>query len=106
SLQIGISYDSDLEEIEIKTINFLKNFIQNTPGCVKGVEPILRYQKFDNSCITFSIYIRVQSYSDQFIVLHELIKSIHKFYNENNIEIPYPIQNIILKKSKKFNNSL
>ncbi|WP_083816162.1 mechanosensitive ion channel family protein [Thermodesulfobium narugense] len=106
SLQIGISYDSNLNEVEEKTVNFLKNFVQNTPGCVKNIDPILRYQKFDNSCITLSIYIRVQSYSDQFVVLHELIKSIHKFYKENHIEIPYPIQNIILEKSKKLDNSL
>ncbi|MGC8482304.1 MAG: mechanosensitive ion channel family protein [Thermodesulfobium sp.] len=104
SLQIGISYDSDLDDTEEKTINFLKNFVQNTHGCVKDVDPILRYQKFDNSCITFSIYLRVESYPDQFIVLHKLIKSIHKFYNENRIEIPYPIQNIILENSKNLNN--
>lgn len=106
SLQVGISYDSDLDDVEEKTINFLKNFIKSTPGCVKDIEPILRYQKFDNSCITFSIYIRVESYSDQFIVLHKLIKSIHKFYNENNIEIPYPTQNVILEKSNSFKNQL
>lgn len=104
SLQIGISYKSDLDDTEEKTINFLQKFVKNTPGCVKGFDPILRYQKFDNSCITFSIYLRVESYSDQFIVLHKLIKSIHKFYNENNIEIPYPIQNIILENSKNLNN--
>jgi small-conductance mechanosensitive channel len=106
SLQIGISYDSDLDDTEEKTLNFLKNFVQHTPGCVKNVDPTLRYQKFDNSCITFSIYLRVESYSDQFIVLHKLIKSIHKFYSENNIEIPYPIQNIILEKSNGLKNHL
>lgn len=94
---VGVSYDSDLEEVERVTIEVAKDVMQNVPGGVPAFAPFVRYQDFHEFRINFTVFLRVQEFFDQRLVKHEFIKRLHKRYHEEGIEIPYPTRNLYLK---------
>lgn len=92
-IEVGVSYDSDLERVEEVTLEVAREVIEafdleETP------EPVLRYQGFGDSAVTYRLRLRVDDYSRQFPVRHELVKRIHARYREEGIEIPFPIRTV------------
>jgi small-conductance mechanosensitive channel len=100
SLACGVSYESDLEKVEKVTTDVAKKVLRKMPGGVKNFEPVVRYKEFGDSNINFSVILRVKSYSDQFLVIHEFIKELMKAYKKNKIEISYPVRKIYETKTK------
>ena len=99
-IPVGVSYDSDLEEVERVTIEVAREVMQTVPGGVPEFEPFLRFQEFTDIHISFAVFLRVMEFLDQRLVKHEFIKKLHKRYREEGIEIPYPSQNVYVKKAE------
>ncbi len=97
-VQIGVSYDSDLEKVEKVTIDAAKNVLENVKGGKKGFEPFIRYHTFSDFSINFSVILRVNEFVDKYLITHEFIKALHKRYKEEGIVIPYPIRTVYMKK--------
>ncbi len=97
----SVSYDSDLEKVEKVTIEAAKEIQQNVAGAVKNFEPFIRYNKFDDSNINFSIILRVEKFVDQYPVTHEFIKKLKARYDKEGIEISFPARNIYFKNEKQ-----
>ncbi|MDZ7816217.1 MAG: mechanosensitive ion channel family protein [Planctomycetota bacterium] len=93
-LEVGVAYDSDLKKVEKATLEVANATLKELQGGVTSFEPKLRYHTFDSSSINFSLIFRVEDYFDRFMIVHELIKRIHERYEQENIEIPFPITNI------------
>jgi small-conductance mechanosensitive channel len=85
---VGVSYESNLEEVERITVDVAKEVLQNVPGGVLEFEPFIRYQDFDDFRINFLVFFRVKEFFEQHLVKHEFIKKLHKRYREEGIEIP------------------
>lgn len=98
SVDASVSYDSDLVLVEKLALETAKEIIQTIPGGVKDFEPAFRYKSFGDSSIVFGVTLRATDFETQFIIRHEFIKALHKKFRENNIEVPYPITNVIMKK--------
>ena len=98
-VQVGVSYDSDLEKVEKVTIDVAKEVLREVPGGVESFEPFIRYHTFDESSINFSVILRVREYVDQYLLKHEFIKRLHKRYQQEGINIPFPIRTVYLKQS-------
>ncbi len=96
-LTVGVSYDSDLEDVERITIEVAKDVMQNVTGGVPDFEPFIIYQEFQESRISFIVFLRVVEFLSQRYVKHEFIKRLHKRYREEGIEIPFPSRNVYLK---------
>ncbi len=96
-LKIGVSYDSDLEFVERITIDIAKKVITNLGEEIPDFQPFIRYTNFGQSSIDFNLVLKIKEYANKFLVIHELIKNIHKEYKKHNIVIPYPIRTIILQ---------
>jgi len=96
-VQVGVSYNSDLEKVERVTIEVAKEVMKEVPGGVPNFEPFIRYHTFGDFSINFTVILRAQSYVDRYIVTHEFIKKLHKRYKEEGIEIPFPIRTVYLK---------
>lgn len=90
-LQCGVDYGSDLEKVERITIDVAEHVQKTVPGAKKDFEPFIRYHTFDESNINFSIILRVEEPAVQYIVKHEFIKALKKRYDEEGIEISWPI---------------
>lgn len=97
-LKIGVSYKSDLDKVEKITLEVAQDVQKNVPGAVPDFEPVVRFSEFSDFSINLNVILRVKSFSDQFLVRHEFIKRLQKRYQEENIEIPFPIRTVYIKK--------
>ncbi len=96
-IPIGVSYDSDLEQVEQVTIDVAREVMQTVSGGIPEFEPFILYQDFGEFSINFKVYLKIQEFFDQRLVKHEFIKRLHKRYREEGIEIPFPTRTMYLK---------
>jgi small-conductance mechanosensitive channel len=97
SLNIGISYDSDLEKVERVTLDVTKKILEEFE--IQNGDPTFRYKEFGNAAINCTISFAVQHLTRQYVIRHTLIKRLYKRYKEEGIVIPFPpINTVYLKK--------
>lgn len=94
SVDVGVAYESDLEKVESVTLEVAREVMEAVAGGVPGYEPSVRYKKFDDSRIGFSVNLRIREFTNQYLIRHELIKRLHKRYRAEGIEIPVPIRTL------------
>jgi small-conductance mechanosensitive channel len=87
-IPIGVSYDSDLQQVEMVTKEVAQSVLKSTAGGVEGVEPLVRYKNFGNHSIDFDVILRVKTIMDQSLVRHYFIKAIYERYKKEGIVIP------------------
>ena len=90
----GVAYESNLKKVERVTLEVAKEIQKTTPGAVKDFEPQFRYKEFAESNINFIAILRIEKPMDRFIVRNEFIKSLKERYDQENIEISWPIRKI------------
>ncbi|GCL35487.1 MscS mechanosensitive ion channel [Sphaerospermopsis reniformis] len=96
TMNVGVSYDSDLELVEKVTIEVAKEVMQEIAPELIQIEPYLRFHTFNDFSIDHTLYLRVSEYFDQRIGKHLLVKKLHKRYQQEGIEIPFPIQYVYM----------
>jgi len=96
-VEVGVSYDSDLEQVERVTVEVARQVMQTVEGAVATHEPFIRYHTFADSSINFSVILRGKEYTARYLIMHEFIKRLHARYRTEGIEIPFPIRTVILK---------
>jgi small-conductance mechanosensitive channel len=89
-VDVGVSYESDLEKVERVTVEVAKDVLQKVPGGVTSFQPFIRYKAFGESSIDFSVILRVKLHTDMFLMRHEFIKALHARFNLEKITIPFP----------------
>jgi small-conductance mechanosensitive channel len=99
-IQCGVSYDSDLGKVEKVTIEVAKEVLHKVQGGKSEFEPFIRYHTFGDSSINFSIILRVKEFVNQYLIKHEFIKTLHKRYLQEGINIPFPIRTIYMQEEK------
>jgi len=97
-VELGVSYDSDLEKVEKITIEVAKAVLKDVPGGVPEFEPDFRFTKFGDSSIDLKVILRARDFNYQYPIKTEFIKRLHKRYGEEGIEIPYPMRNLYIRK--------
>ena len=96
-IPVGVSYDSNLEEVERITIEVAQEVMQAVSGVVPEFEPFIRYQGFEDFSINLIVFLRVKEFFDQRLVKHEFIKRLHRRYREEQIEIPFTTRTVYFK---------
>ncbi len=96
-IDVGVSYDSDLEKVEQVTIDVAKQVVSEVQGGKSDYDPFILYRAFADFSIDFTVILRVHQYVNKFLVRHEFIKRLHKRYKQEGIEIPFPIRTIRMK---------
>ena len=91
-VNVGAAYDSDLEKVESVTIAVAREVMQEVEGGVPGFEPFIRYNKFDDSSIGFSVILRGKEFTSQYLIRHEFIKRLHRRYRAEGIDLPFPVR--------------
>ncbi|WP_193196726.1 mechanosensitive ion channel family protein [Nostoc sp. MG11] len=97
TMDVGVSYDSDLEQVERVTVEVAKEVMQEIAPQLMLNEPHIRFHTFGDFSIDFRIYMRVNEYFDQRIGKHIFIKKLHKRYQQEGIQIPFPIRDIYMQ---------
>jgi len=88
-VNIGVSYDSDLAEVERVTVEVAEGVLRELGGGSPASPPYVEYQDFRDSDILFTVYLTCPV-ADRFQVRHAFLKRLHLRYQEEGIEIPRP----------------
>lgn len=89
-VQVGVSYGSSLAHVQRVTIEVAREVLARTPGAVTSFKPFIRYHTFGDSAIEFSVILRVEQYTDRYLVTHEFLMHLKERYDAEGIEIPFP----------------
>lgn len=89
-VEVGVSYDSDLERVEQETLAVAREVLREAAGAVPEFEPLVRFHSFGDSAIGFSVVLRVRGFTDRGPVTHAFVKRLHRRFGELGIEIPFP----------------
>jgi len=90
----GVAYESDLQKVEEVTLEVAREIQQNYPGAFKDFEPLFRFREFGESNIDFIAILRVEESTKRFVVKNEFIKKLKKRFDQEGIEISWPIRKI------------
>ena len=96
TLEVGVSYDSDLDHVEAVALDVAGQVLAEVDGGVPGKEPIVRYHTFADSSVNFDVRMMVREFESQGPVRHEFIKRLHRRFADEGIEIPFPIRTVIM----------
>jgi small-conductance mechanosensitive channel len=102
---VGVSYASDLSRVEAVTIAVAKEVMADVPGGVATFEPFIRYNAFSDSSITFTVILRGREFADQHLIRHEFIKRLHRRFQAERIEIPFPVRTVHLHRAEELRRS-
>jgi small-conductance mechanosensitive channel len=93
----GVAYDSDLQRVEDVAIEVGTQVMREVEGSALDWEPVVRWQEFGDFAITFLTVLRVREFGAQYKLRSEFVKALHRRFNEEGIEIPFPIRTVIMK---------
>lgn len=97
-LSCGVGYESDLPKVQEITENAIKGVFDQKPG--EAIQ--FFYTEFGDSSINFMVrfWTDVANQGDVYKAQHQAILAIKAAYNENNINIPFPIRTLDFGKNK------
>jgi len=96
----GVAYNSDLEHVERVTVEVAKEAMQQIEGSALDWEPVVRWKDFGDFAITFVTVLRVRDFAAQYKLRSEFIKALHQRFQQEGIEIPFPIRTVIMKPAR------
>jgi len=96
----GVAYHSDLDEVERIAIEVAHQVQDRMEGTNKEWDPIVRFKKFGDSNIDFVTVLRVLDPTQRFVVEHEFMKALFRRFNEEGIEIAFPMRTVIMREDQ------
>lgn len=99
TVAVGVAYDSDLDEVERVTLEVARDILSRLDPSLDIAEdsstaPAVRFHTFGDSSILFNVNLHTTSFKNQYLIRHEFIKALKKRYEEEQIEIPFPIRTV------------
>jgi len=94
-IPLSVSYDSDLEHVSKVVMEVAKEIYESMDEVNKESNPSFKFKLFGSSSIDLAVYFRGNKYGDQNPIIHEFIKKIHKRFDKEGINIPFPTRTII-----------
>jgi len=92
SILIGVSYDADLA----KCRQIVKELLDAEERISKSHPPVVQFEEFGASAINLKIYFWTKHMSDNNSTRSDLVISITKAFKSNQIQIPFPQQDVHL----------
>jgi len=89
-VQVGVSYDSDLEAVERIALEVAHRVLGDVRGGVKNFDPALRYHTFSDTSIDFTVVLRAQDIANRDALKHEFIKRLHQRFLAEGIRFRSP----------------
>ena len=92
-IKVGVAYGSDLDRV----VEVLKQVALDHQQVCQSPDPRVRMRAFGNSSLDFELLCWIDEPAQRGLVSHELFMEIYKSLNREQIEIPYPKQDIYIK---------
>jgi small-conductance mechanosensitive channel len=96
-VNMGVSYDADLAQVERVTLEEALATQHAVPEAIAAFTPAMRFKEFGESSINFFVVLQARTYQERWQVVSDFVKRIHGRYRAEGIEIPYPHRVIITK---------
>ena len=95
-LEVGISYESDLDQVEQVALAVANEVMDQVEGGVPDSDPWIRFSEFGYFAINMTVYLRIREYFDHLVVRHEFIKRLHRRFRQEHIAMPFPIKSALI----------
>lgn len=93
-LQCGVSYDSDLSQVEQICREVMDHLLDTNPHAIKEYGGWFGYENFGDSNINFWVFVQAKDRWGSFEVHTALIKGLHQRFREDGIVINYPVRTL------------
>ena len=90
----GVSYDSDLYQVENVCREVLDKLLSTNPNSVKEFGGWFGYANFDESNINFWLFLQAKDRPASFALKTTLMQQLHLRLKEENIVINYPVRTL------------
>ncbi|WP_322487593.1 mechanosensitive ion channel family protein [Chloroflexus sp.] len=87
-VDFAVGPNADLARTEELVLEVARAVLAETPGGVATFEPLIRFNAIDAAGIRFTVVLRGQSFTDQFLLRHEFIKQLHTRLHHEGIALP------------------
>ena len=93
---VGVAYREDPQNIK----RLLLQVANENDGVLKQPPPDVLFDEYADSAMVFNLRVWTREYTDRPNILKsQLYYEIHKKFNENGVEIPFPQRDIYIKES-------
>ena len=92
----GVSYDSDLQQVEEVSLDVARSVKRDVEEAEDDYEPLIYFTAFGDSNIDFVLLLQANDRAGSFAVTHELIKRLHARFEQERIEINYPVRKLVM----------
>jgi len=100
-IPVGVSYSSDPAHVERVLREEALRAIAELDGFVKDQEPVVRFTDFGDFSLDFLLIVWVEDFDLQFALGSELRHRIFRRFQEEGIEIPFPIRTVYLRQDQE-----
>ena len=97
-VEAGVSYSSDLVQVEGIAREVAKEVIDELDEAVKTFEPWFGYEEFGDSNINFWIWLQAKDRFASFRVKSELMKRLKSRFDQEGITINYPVRHLTFER--------
>jgi small-conductance mechanosensitive channel len=91
-IQVGVAYGTDLGEVETALLEVARS----NSSISQDPVPRARFRVFGNSALQFELLCWAKKPADRGRVIHELNSAVYRKFQQKNITIPFPQQDIYL----------
>ncbi len=96
-LPVGVAYGSDLEQVQ----KLAMDAVGQVPGLLSDPAPQVVFRNFGDSSINFTVFYWVDTAQIGLFAAQDAgLKLIKRAFQEQGIEIPYPIRTVMTKQEK------
>ncbi|MFC9994293.1 mechanosensitive ion channel family protein [Nocardia sp. NPDC127526] len=92
TVEVSAAYDSDLDFVEEVTLDVARRVMKELDCGFASADPRVRFHTFGDSGVEFRVVLRTRNYEDQYLLVSEFIKALHRRYRQERIVIPYPMR--------------
>ncbi len=104
-VEVGVGYSENLDRCiqvmreEVKKHPLLSDHRSAAEKENGTDQVVIRVMALGDSSVTLRAYAWAKTSGEAFVMKHDLLKAIKERFDKENIEIPYPYQNIVISKS-------
>ena len=91
----GVSYDEDLDRVEAVLRSASADVVEASEHAVTDAEPWVGFNAFGDSNIDFWVFAQAVDRLGSYYLESDLIKEIHKRFNDAGIVINYPVRHLV-----------
>jgi small-conductance mechanosensitive channel len=98
SVQVSVSYGSNIERVEAILLELVNRGVREIPGMVADPGPNVQFDPgFGDSGLGFTVNYQIAEFATQFGVRNELRRRILRQFEQEGIEIPFPSRTVYLR---------